>query len=195
MDARAKLDLAIEKLEAKAHDLASVLDDINSQHTRLVEARKVLDELDEIFGREADTQSPAPLVEAASDGPPPAVVAEPSAQGIPTDAAEATRPDPQRSGGSTSDGERSAAAVPFTAHRGPPLFDQVVVMHRMHPTWTASMIAKELGAKVQSVATYLTGARNNPPTPPHSMRPARKWKSEAEMQAHYAEVAKRLGKS
>lgn len=39
------------------------------------------------------------------------------------------------------------------------LRDRVIAMHRMHPTWTARLIANELGAPLSSVSVYLAGAR------------------------------------
>lgn len=36
---------------------------------------------------------------------------------------------------------------------------KVTAMHRMHPTWTAPLIAKEIGAPLTTVSTYLSVAR------------------------------------
>lgn len=242
MDYRARIKDAIERIDAKAFDLNSVISDLQAQRERLLGSLTVLDDMDLIFGCEADTQSPAPLVEAASDGPPPIEAAEPMARETQTDEPVPFSPDPQMSGAPISDdggagssgprlkkkvaalhaehpeytvaeaanalgclirsvracseliGIEWQAARPRQKHEpgSPTLWDKVVVMHRMHPTWTAAMIAKELGASHDSVRTYLRGARKDPPEPPVLMK-QREFNSEAELQAHYASVKQRMG--
>jgi hypothetical protein len=68
---------------------------------------------------------------------------------------------------------------------------RVRAMHSQRPNFTARMIAKELGANLNSVATLLAQIRDTVPAP--SGKP--EFSSRKEMLDHYGEVAKRLGKS
>ncbi len=68
---------------------------------------------------------------------------------------EATAPSFDPRGVTGSDGP-SAAPAPEKRRS---LRDRVIAMHRMHPTWTARLIANELGAPLSSVSVYLASAR------------------------------------
>lgn len=77
----------------------------------------------------------------------------------------------------------------------PTKLDKVRIMHHAHPTWTARMIAEELGEKETSVSTMLAVVRkaSGSPTPPQPINP--EFSSRREMIGHYDEIAKRLGKA
>lgn len=62
--------------------------------------------------------------------------------------------------------------------------------HIQHPNWTARMIANELGAKVPSVANYLTQARKG-----NDAAPKGEPQTEAEILERAKAVSKRLGKA
>ena len=81
-----------------------------------------------------------------------------------------------------------AAQVPDTRT----LTERVRMMHQQHPTWTARMIANELGANPNSVSVLLSSIRN----PKAKAEPATdpKFNGKRQMLEHYGEVAKRLGK-
>lgn len=49
---------------------------------------------------------------------------------------------------------------------GGTLRDRVRIVHSQHPTWTAALIGKHLGANANSVSTYLAQIRNNAETAP-----------------------------
>jgi hypothetical protein len=68
---------------------------------------------------------------------------------------------------------------------------RVRAMHAQRPNFTARMIAKELGANLNSVATLLAQIRKTVPAP--TAKP--EFSSRKEMLDHYGEVAKRLGKA
>lgn len=59
IDYRARIEEAIQRVEAKSFELSSIISDLSAQHDRLIAARSVLDDMDMIFGREADTSSTA----------------------------------------------------------------------------------------------------------------------------------------
>lgn len=59
IDYRARIEEAIQRVEAKSFELSSIITDLSAQHDRLIAARSVLDDMDMIFGREADTSSTA----------------------------------------------------------------------------------------------------------------------------------------
>lgn len=88
------------------------------------------------------------------------------------------------------------AATPQTPVGLPParagsLTDRVRALHHQHPTWTARMIANELGENANSVSTLLAkvrGTTNPAPSQKHQFT------GRADMLNHYSEVAKRLGK-
>lgn len=71
------------------------------------------------------------------------------------------------------------------------LTDRVRAVHQQHPTWTATMIAKELGAKQTSVSTILGQIRGRTAQPPVEQP---QFKGRRQMVEHYGEIAKRLGK-
>lgn len=73
---------------------------------------------------------------------------------------------------------------------GPTLAERVKAQHKLHPTWTARMIAKELGEKETSVSTLLAVARREVwvETKPE-------FASKRDMLQHYGDVASRLGKA
>ena len=71
------------------------------------------------------------------------------------------------------------------------LESRVRAMHAQRPNFTARMIAKELGANLNSVATLLALIRKTLPAP--TGKP--EFSSRKEMLDHYGEVAKRLGKT
>jgi len=70
------------------------------------------------------------------------------------------------------------------------LTDRVRAVHHQHPTWTARMIANELGANYTSVSTTLGKVRGEKPAPAQKHQ----FEGRADMISHYSEVAKRLGK-
>lgn len=70
------------------------------------------------------------------------------------------------------------------------LTERVKLMHRQHPSWTARMIANELGAPVNSVQTLLATARKEAAPLAEPVQ----FSGRREMINHYSEVAKRLGK-
>lgn len=59
IDYRARIEEAIQRVEAKSFELTSIILDLSAQHDRLIAARSALDDMDMIFGREADTSSTA----------------------------------------------------------------------------------------------------------------------------------------
>jgi hypothetical protein len=71
------------------------------------------------------------------------------------------------------------------------LESRVRAMHAQRPNFTARMIAKELGANLNSVATLLAQIRKTVPAPIGKPE----FSSRKEMLDHYGEVAKRLGRS
>lgn len=71
------------------------------------------------------------------------------------------------------------------------LTDRVRALHEQHPTWTARMIANELGANVNSVSTLLAQVRGTPSAGPAQRQ---QFTGRMDMINHYSEVAKRLGK-
>lgn len=88
------------------------------------------------------------------------------------------------------------APTPQTPVAPPPpntgnLTDRVRIMNHQHPTWTARMIANELGAKLDSVAALLTIARKGAAPKPEPQAFANR----REMVEHYGQVAARLGKA
>jgi len=112
IDYRALIEEAIQRVEAKSFELSSIITDLSAQHDRLIAARSVLDDMDMIFGREADTSSPEPKVTAASgdDDPPVAEAPEQTVQEIDT-------------GGHTLDqgeGQHGAQALPDETTDAPP---------------------------------------------------------------------------
>lgn len=75
---------------------------------------------------------------------------------------------------------------------GRTLTERVRAMHQQHPTWTARLIANELGANPNSVSALLAGIRN-PKAAPKVEKP--EFTGRRQMIEHYGEIAKRLGKS
>lgn len=71
------------------------------------------------------------------------------------------------------------------------LTDRVRALHEQHPTWTARMIANELGANVNNVSTLLAQVRGAPSAGPAQRQ---QFTGRMDMINHYSEVAKRLGK-
>ncbi len=88
-------------------------------------------------------------------------------------------------------------ATPQTPVAPPPtgekrtLTERVRSLHQQHPTWTATMIAHELGAKQTSVSTILGQVRGKSAPPPEQPQ----FSGRRQMVEHYGEIAKRLGKS
>lgn len=72
------------------------------------------------------------------------------------------------------------------------LTDRIRALHHQYPNWTASLIAKELGANPNSVSAILAGIRN--PKAQAAPAPKAEFSSRREMLNHYDEIAKRLGK-
>lgn len=70
--------------------------------------------------------------------------------------------------------------------------DRVRLMHEQHPTWTARMIALQLGEKESSVSTLLATVRKEVRD---QTEPKPEFSSEQEMLQHYGDVAARLGKA
>lgn len=64
--------------------------------------------------------------------------------------------------------------------------DRVRLVHDQHPTWTARMIANQLGEKEKTVANILGGIRRESSNP--------EFAGKADLVEHYDNVAKRLGK-
>jgi hypothetical protein len=84
-----------------------------------------------------------------------------------------------------------AAAVPaLKSAVGGTLESRVRAMHAQRPNFTARMIAKELGANLNSVATLLSQIRKAVPAP--AGKP--EFSSRKEMLEHYGKIAERLGK-
>lgn len=69
--------------------------------------------------------------------------------------------------------------------------DRVRLMHEQHPTWTARLIALEMGEKEGTVSTLLATVRK---TARAQAEPKPEFSSEQEMLRHYGDVAARLGK-
>lgn len=93
------------------------------------------------------------------------------------------------SGHASSLGIKFAKAV-VAAASTMTLTDRVRLMHEQHPTWTARMIALQLGEKESSVSTLLATVRKVTVAP----APQPEFGSEQEMRQHYGDVAVRLGK-
>lgn len=72
------------------------------------------------------------------------------------------------------------------------LTDRVRALHQQHPTWTARLIANELGENVNSVSTLLAQVRGTPSAAPVQRQ---QFTGRMDMINHYSEVAKRLGKA
>lgn len=81
--------------------------------------------------------------------------------------------------------------VAARAKDGPTLTERIRTLHQQHPTWTATMLAKELGAKATSVSTILSQVRGKPAAPVEKPQ----FSGRREMVEHYGAIAKRLGKS
>lgn len=73
---------------------------------------------------------------------------------------------------------------------GKTLTDRIRILHRQHPTWTAALIAKELGANAKSVSALLSLIRGADA----AAKAAPEFAGRADMIQHYGDVAKRLGK-
>lgn len=102
-----------------------------------------------------------------------------------------------RTAAGTAEVEVIPPATPQTPVAPPPtgdtrtLTERVRALHQQHPTWTATMLAKELGAKATSVSTILSMVRGKPAAPVEQPQFA----GRREMVKHYGEIAKRLGKA
>lgn len=88
--------------------------------------------------------------------------------------------------------KRAAQVVPRIG-KVATLQDSVRAVHLQHPTWTPSMVAKELGVHVDSVLPVLTRLRNSAPVLDKPTQ--QKFAGRQDMLAHYTEVGKRLGRS
>lgn len=81
---------------------------------------------------------------------------------------------------------------------GGTLRDRVRIVHSQHPTWTAALIGKHLGANANSVSTYLAQIRSNaepaPAAPARVLPNGRAGEIEAQTRAEAAARAARLGK-
>lgn len=82
-----------------------------------------------------------------------------------------------------------APVSPPPLNRGT-LTDRVRIMHQQHPTWTARMIANELGARLSSVETLLSVVRGAT----KGQAEQAPLSSRLDQIKHYREVAKRLGR-
>lgn len=102
-----------------------------------------------------------------------------------------------RTAAGTAEVEVIPPANPQTPVAPPPtgegrtLTERVRAMHHQHPTWTASLIAKEIGAKPTSVSTILGQVRGKPAPSPEQPQ----FSGRRQMVEHYGEIAKRLGKA
>ncbi|KQU96463.1 hypothetical protein [Devosia sp. Root105] len=86
----------------------------------------------------------------------------------------------------------SAGAAAVSASSSITKLDRVRLMHEQHPTWTARMIALQLGEKEGTVSTLLATVRKEVRAP---AEPKPEFSSEQEMRQHYGDVAARLGKA
>lgn len=141
-----------------------------------------------------DTPLPPRAPEKAADAPP---AGEPSPHVSPAPNRDQPPPQPVRPERSTSvPAKRPAAIVVPPAGKVTTILDRVRVVHQQHPTWTASMIAKHLGANANSVSTLLATVRRQErgeqAPPPPAIKP--EFEGRAELLEHYDGVGKRLGK-
>jgi hypothetical protein len=104
-----------------------------------------------------------------------------------------------RAAAGTAEVEVIPPATPQTPVAPPPvgekrtLTERVRSLHQQHPTWTATMIAHELGAKQTSVSALLGVIRNPKAVAATVEQP--QFSGRRQMVEHYGEIAKRLGKS
>lgn len=88
------------------------------------------------------------------------------------------------------------AGLPRDPHSFEPktAFERTVyALHCQRPTWTPSMVAKELGVNVDRVIPLLAKLRKQ--TLPPQVQAAPEFSGRSEMITHYSGVAKRLGKA
>lgn len=158
IDYRARIEEAIQRVEAKSFELTSIISDLSAQHDRLIAARSALDDMDMIFGREADTSSTA----ARKDAPQGREGEEDSP--LPNNAARDHHDQDRESGGglATLQSDTSARTVPPRAGTLSPAGTQVPPVEAHIETGGHTLDQGEGQHGAQALPDETTDA---PPTP------------------------------